>query len=123
MLAHAGVRVSPLHVQRVHVLEVRADVLLRVREGLHPDRVGPFRDHVFDVREVLHMSYAKPRELQVPPNDVERNVRTRVAQMAVVVHGGAAHVHPDIPIPGALEGLFPTALRVVQLNRHRVEPA
>ena len=122
VLAHSGVHPRPRHVHSVHVLVVRPDVLLCIREGLHPCRVGPLRDHVLDVREVLDMVHPIPGELEISADHIEGDVRSRVAEMAVVVDRGPAHVHPDLPVRGGRDRLLAPAFRVVHADRHGVRP-
>src|SRR5439155_1253900 len=107
-----------LDVQGAHVTEERIDEELGEIEGRLPRFGSPADDHLFDVREVLHADDPVPQELEVPPCDVERDVRACMAEVAEVVRGGAADVHLHDARSEGHERILPPRARVVQSKRH-----
>ena len=92
--AHRGI----LDTERTHSRDERRRVLLGDLRGTAAFFVGAVDDLVVDVGDVLDEADVVPFVLEVAPDHVEREERARVADVDVVVDGGAAHVHRDLAL-------------------------
>src|SRR3972149_531865 len=72
-----------------------------------------------DLREVLDERDTEATMEQVAADRVERNVRSGVAQVTVVVRRRAADVHPNAALLPRPKRSLPPGARVVQLEGHR----
>ena len=113
-----GMHVGLPYTERRHVLDVRIDERLCELDGILSLLVRPFYYLVVDVREVLSIDDVEPLALDPSSYDVERHVRPGMTYMAVVVHGGPAHVHAYVVPVRRLELLFLPAECVVHDERH-----
>src|SRR3984893_10675628 len=84
--------------------------------------LGGFADylvvHVSDVHDVAHCETALPKETA---EDVDCDKSPEVADVAVVVHGGAASVHPHFIVLQRMEFFYLAGQRVVQAQGHRLK--
>ena len=109
---HVGV----FDVECMHVVKERLRVLGSHLGGGAAFLVGFLDDfvvYVGDVRHELHLE-AAPRK--VAADDVEADERASVADVDVVVHGGAAHVHADFAVLERFEGNLLAQFGVVDLE-------
>ena len=85
--------------------------------GQHLERLAVFTrtidDLVFNVRNVAHVGQVVAAETQPAGHQIEGNHAATMADVAVVVHGHAAHVHAHIVAVQRLENFFALGERVV----------
>ena len=123
--AGAGRDVGPLHAQRVHVGEVAAGVglddLHRARlhlARLAQDAVLAAVQQMTDVGQVLHVEDVPGAVTQPADHHVEGDVGAGVADVRVVVDGGATDVEVDLALRQRFKGLFLASEHVEQLQGH-----
>ena len=115
-------RLGPLHVQRVHLLQVDAVVALG-ELGDRDAQLARLAHHVVvDVRDVLDVVHVVGLELEVAADRVEGHERQRVAEVAHVVGGDAADVHPHDAGLDRLERILAARHRVEDLEQRRPSP-
>ena len=95
-LGGTGMDVRAAHVQAVGIFPVLFDVLLGNGLVVRPLFVGAFDDLVIDVREVLDEGDFVSAVLEVTAEDVEHAERAGIADVDVVIHGGAAAVDLEL---------------------------
>ena len=110
--AHVGV----FHVQSVHVVKERLRVLCGNLGCGAAFLVGFLDDFVVHVGDVGHELHLKAAPRKVATDDVEANERAGVADVDVVVHRGAAHVHADFAVFERFEGDLLAQLGVVDFK-------
>ena len=114
----ARVVVRPLHAQGVKV----AVHLGNHAVGELPDGFAVFQraadDLVLDVGDVAHEGDPVAAGAQPPLHDVKRHGRTRMADVAQVVHRDAAHVHAHVTRVNGRKVHQPTRERVVDAQGH-----
>jgi len=120
VLAHLRHVIRPPHVQGAHVVQERIDVILRVREGGLSGLFRPSDDDLLDVGEVLDVRDAVSQELEIPARRVEIDVRSGVAEVAVIVRRRAADVHLDDAGRERCKRLLLSRPGVVQSEDHEV---
>ena len=113
-----GLRVNGrlMHAERVGVGEVLVDVFLcdlLARDALF---VGALDDFVVHVGEVLHERHIVAAVFQIAAQHVKHDDRTRVADVDVVIHRGAAGVHAHLARLDGDELLFLHGHGVVKLH-------
>ena len=112
-----GVVLGPTDAERVGVLVVLLDVARRVlperlaRLVRSPDRL------VVHVREVLRLDHPVTPGFEEPAEDVLRDERAEVPDVAAGVDGEPAGVHPHLVRPGRLESLDASGQGVPQAER------
>ena len=106
VLGGARLDVRAQDVQRVEILVHLGDELLSQGLGAHPALVGAADDLVVDVGDVADVGHVVAAVAQVPDDDVEVDERARMPDVAQVVHGHSAYVHPDLSLVDRLEDLF-----------------
>ena len=74
---------------------------------------GTVDDLVFDVGDVAHIGQIVTAKTQPACYQVKSHHAAAVTQMAIVVHGHAAHVHAHIVAVQRLENFFALGERVV----------
>ena len=74
---------------------------------------GTIDDLVFNVRDIAHIGQVITAETQPAGHQIEGNHAATMANVAVVVHGHAAHVHAHIVAVQRLENFFALGERVV----------
>jgi hypothetical protein len=114
----AGILLVFLEAERRRVLHERVDVaagvLAQRQAGLLRFEDGP----VVDVGEVHHLAdVVAGLVLQRAAQDVERDERPEIADVAAGVGGEAARVHADEIASGGCEVLFASCQGVVQAHR------
>ena len=110
--AHIGV----LHVHGVHIVKEGLRIFsgnLGCAAALFVGLLDDLVINVGDIGDELHVE-AAPGE--VAADDVEADERTGVADVDVVVHGGTAHVHADLPVLKRLERHLLAKFGVVDLK-------
>ena len=118
-LRRAWVVVGPADVQGAHFPQKAVGVPPSQRlNGRALDPSG-LDDAVFDIREVLDVFDLVPPILEVPPDDIEDEIRQGVPDVGWAVEVGAAHVHPHMPRLERHELLHATGERVVDPQAHR----
>ena len=103
----------------------------RVKVGVHglnhlvgqlPDRdvalQGAADDFVVDVGDIAHIGHPVTRGQQPAIDQVERNHHARMANVAQVVNGDAAHVHAHVAGFDRSKGLNRAGQRVVNAKGH-----
>ncbi|MNR12663.1 hypothetical protein D3C85_1290310 [compost metagenome] len=73
-------------------------------------------DLVVDVRDVLHVRHVIASGAQPAVHHVEHHHHARVADVTIVVHGHAAHIHADLARFDWHERLLFTRERVVDVQ-------
>ena len=119
LLGCARAHIRVLHVHGVHVVKEGLRILgghLGCAATLFVSLLDDLVIDIGDVGDELHLE-AAPGE--VAADDVEADEGARVADMDVVVHGGTAHVHADLPVLERLERHLLTKFGVVNLKHLR----
>src|SRR5690606_16057898 len=80
--------------------------------------ISPIKDLVIDVGDVAHIGHLIAAMTQISGDDVKRHHDTGMANMAVVIHGHAAHIHGYMPLFKGLEGLFALRESVINIQHH-----
>ena len=118
VLGGACDRFWALHAKRIHVFEERAlELRAVVRDGLARFTGSPddLIVHVGDVHHVLQLQAEEPRGA---PEHVNMQEGAEVADVSVVVHGGAATVKTQSVSVGSEHGLQLAAHGVEELKIH-----
>ena len=119
LLGGARSHIGVLHVHGVHVVKEGLRIFCGNLGCASAFFVGLLDDLVIDVGDVgdeLHVE-AAPRKIAA--DDIEADKRTSVADMDIVVHGGTAHVHADLPVLERLERHLLAKFGVVDLKHLR----
>ena len=111
--------VGLFHAERRHVLVHGADVALGERRHALALLGGAADDLVVDVGDVAHVGDAQAAGAQPALHHVEHHHHARMPEMAVVVHGHAAHVHPHFARVQGHEVLLGARHRVID-TQHAV---
>ena len=82
------------HPQRRHVLPEQLGLALGQLDPVGTHLGGPLEQRVVDVGDVLHVQHLETRVAPGPVQQVEPDVRRRVADVGGVVRRDAADVHP-----------------------------
>ena len=122
------------HVEPLHGLVVAGEVVLHHFHRLELFETGFLGDlvlavvgvvlevaYVSDVADVAHL-VAQVHQIAV--EHVERDGRAGVAEMAVAVDGGSAHIHPHESLVERLEGFLGARHRVIDtqiVGKHAAE--
>ena len=104
------------HAGLMHVVD---EGLGELRGNLCGGTAGPVRlvdDLVVHVGDVLHEGDVEAPPGQIAADDVEADEGAGIADMDVVVHGGAADVHADLALVDGLEFFLGAGLGVVNLD-------
>ena len=109
----AGANVGVKDAKAVHLLDEGVGELLGNRGGRGALLVGAVDDLVIDVGEVLGKGDLIALVHEVTADHVKREERAGVADVDLVVDGGAAHVHADLAVFDGLKLLFFVGLAVV----------
>ena len=109
--ARAHVRIE--HVRLVHDVDELLRELFRHLSSAAPLLVGAVDDLVVHVGEVLRERDLVAARDEPAADHVERDERARVANMNVVVHGGATYIHAHFALVNGLELLFRALCAVV----------
>ncbi|MBF8297980.1 MAG: hypothetical protein HW395_637 [candidate division NC10 bacterium] len=105
--------------ERPHILAICLDLLFGQGIPPPPQLLGPVDDLVVHVGIIPDVDHLVTPILEVAPHHVKGEGGTRVADVGTVIDGRPARVHPDLAGHEWIEGLFPPAHRVVDLQRHR----
>ena len=116
MLGGAGMHRGGTNAQRLGIHEVFTNVLFR--NGGHGGvfLVGAADHLVVDVGEVLHKSDFVALVLKVAAQHIEHDERTGVADVEIVIHGGAAGIDAHFALMDGLEFFLLTGHAVVNLH-------
>ncbi len=117
----ARLHVRFLDVQACFVFVHRGDHAFGQRFERLTVLAGTIDDLVVDVGDVAHVGQVVTAEPQPAGHQVERDHAAAVAEVAVVVHGHAAHVHAHLVAIQRLEDFFALGERVVD-RQHFIFP-
>src|SRR5438045_4082863 len=83
--------------------------ILNIRLGKFIDRnaarVRLVDDPIVNVRQIKDVRQLVTLELQIPPQNVTKNERSKVADMREIPNRRPAHIHPDLVVAQSLEFL------------------
>ena len=113
--------VGAQHTQRIGILVHEGDEAVGQLLDRFPILDGALDDLVVDVGDVAHIGQVIAAETQPAGHQVEGNHAAAVADVAVVVHGHAAHVHAHLVAIQRLEDFFALGERVVD-RQHFIFP-
>ena len=97
MLRGPGVAGGPLHPQGVRIHVVFLDVAVRDLLDGAALLIGLADELIVDVGEILDEFHLVAPVLQVPAQGIEHHEGPGVANMEVIIHRRAAHIHADLP--------------------------
>ena len=118
LLGGTGADIGIEHVGVAHDADELVRELGRDLLGRAALLVGAIDDLVIDVREVLGEGDLVAARDEPAADHIEADERTGVADVDVVVDGGAAHVHADLALLDGAEVLFLVGGAVVDLHRY-----
>ena len=113
MVGGTRLHVRLLNVQPGFVFMHRGDHALRQRFKRFTVFIRTIDDLVVDIGDVAHIRQIVTAKTQPARHQVEGNHAATVTQVAVVVHGHAAHVHTHLVAIQRLENFFALGERVV----------
>ena len=116
LLGGARSHIGVLHVHGVHVVKEGLRIFCGNLSCASAFFVGLLDDLVINVGDVGDELHVEAAPGEVAADDVEADKRTGVADMDVVVHGGTAHVHADLPVLERLERHLLAKFGVVDLK-------
>jgi hypothetical protein len=95
-LRGARLMVGALHAQRIGILVHRGDKARGERMNGFPIFRRALDDLVVDVGDVAHVGRVIAGSLEPAVHHVEHHHHARMAKVAIVVHGHAAHIHAHL---------------------------
>ena len=116
LLGCARAYIGVLHVHGVHIVKECLRILSGNLGCTAALFVGLLDDLVIDVGDIGDEFHVEAAPGEVAADDIEADERTGIADMDVVVHGGTAHVHADLPVLERLERHLLTKFGVVDLK-------
>ena len=118
LLGGAGAHIGVEHIGGAHDADELVRELGRDLLGRAALLVGAIDDLIVDVREVLGEGDLVAARDEPAADHIEADERTGVADVDVVVDGGAAHVHADLALLDGAELFFFVCGAVVDLHRY-----
>ena len=106
------------HAGGTHVVDERLGVFGGNLGGTAAFLVGLLDDLVVHIGDVLHECHLIPTPYEITADGIERDEGTGIADMDVVVHRGAAHVHAHLALAQRDKGALFACHGVVDLD-HR----
>ena len=119
VVCRARLQVRREHAERAAVLVHVLGKTLREQVEVLAVLVRAGDDLVVDIGDVAYVGHPVAQAAQIAGDHVERHQHPRVAEMAVVVDGHAAHVHPHVSGLDGTELLFRSGQRVVDPQHGR----
>ena len=116
LLGGAGTNIRIEHVGAAHDVDELIGELLCHLLGATALVVGAVDDLVVYIGKVLRKGYLEAARDKPAADHVEADERARIANVDVVIHRGAAHVHADLALLDGSELLLAMGLRIVDAH-------
>ncbi len=108
--------VGTAHVQAVGVFKIFFNIFTGQAQRIFPCFPGPVDNLVVHIGKVLDIEDIIAPVGQIPPDSVKKDQRPGIAQVDIVVGGGAADIHINLAGFTRLERLLPPGQGIINLH-------